>query len=97
MTVSYFLWNKIPKSAAVLSEPPLSYVVIIPSFVFPINPPIDMTSFFSRICSILSILEIDSENRKFVDSILLSVIIGQSSSEIVSDCIPLLLKIRFRT
>ena len=78
ITVSYFLWNKIPKSAAVLSEPPLSYVVIIPSFVFPMKPPTHITSFSSRICSSLPILETDSEKRKFVDSILLSVIIGQS-------------------
>ena len=38
---------------------------------------------------------IDSEKRKFVDSMLLSVIIGQSSNPIVSDLIPLLFKMKF--
>ena len=61
------------------------------------NPPIDTTSLFSRVSSNLAILEIDSEKRKFVDSILLSVIIGQSSSEIVSDLMSLLFKIKLRT
>ena len=61
------------------------------------KPPTHITSFSSRICSSLPILETDSEKRKFVDSILLSVIIGQSSSEIVSDLIPLFFKIRFKT
>ena len=77
---SNFLCNKIPKSAAVLSDPPLSYVVIIPSLVRPMKPPIDITSFFSSIFSTCSIFLLDSFTRKFVDSILLSVIMGQSSS-----------------
>ena len=83
-----FLCNKIPKSAAVLSEPPLSYVVIIPSLVRPIKPPI-VTTWFSLInLSRNSTFLLDSDTRKFVDSMLRSVIIGQLSRPTTFDFIP---------
>ncbi len=78
-------------SAAVLSDPPLSYVVSSPSTVFPINPPIDITSFSSSNLRKCFLCSLDSSNMKLAASKLSSVMIGHFSISTWSHFNPLLL------
>ena len=66
-------------SAAVLSVPPLSYVVMVPSLVLPMKPPMHTTSCSRSRAEVWPMLLRASETRKLVNSGLSSVIMGQWS------------------